>query len=270
MKEKRKDPAIADRCQLEEALLESQQILEGIINAIPVRVFWKDENLVYLGCNTIFARDAGFTDPKDIIGKDDYQMGWRDQAELYRSDDRQVIESGRSKLLIEEPQTTPEGNTITLLTSKIPLRSSEGRIIGVLGTYMDITDRKRAEEALRESQKRFQALTETMNDFVWEMDARGAFTYCSPQINQIWGYKPEEMIGRRPFDLVIPEGRDEAIQAFRAILEPPRSFNGMVFKCRNRDGRIVVLEINGIPFIDIEGGLRGFRGIARDRRKTTS
>ena len=144
---------ITERKRAEEALRASQQIIEGIINAIPVRVFWKDKNLVYLGCNAVFARDAGFADPKDIIGKDDYQMGWRDQAEKYRGDDRQVIESGCSKLLIEEPQTTPEGNTITLLTSKMPLRSSKGEISGVLGTYMDITERKRLEAQLFQSQK---------------------------------------------------------------------------------------------------------------------
>src|SRR3990172_8669011 len=86
-------------------LKSGQQLIEGILNAIPVRVFWKDRNLIYLGCNAAFARDAGFADPKDIIGKDDYQMGWRDQAELYRNDDRQVIEQGLTKYLIEEPQT---------------------------------------------------------------------------------------------------------------------------------------------------------------------
>ena len=138
---------ITERKQAEEALHASQKMIEEIINAIPVRVFWKDRNLIYLGCNSIFARDAGFTDPKDVIGKDDYQMGWREQAELYRADDRQVIESGCSKLLIEEPQTTSEGNTITLLTSKVPLRNSKGEIGGVIGTYYDITDRKRAEDA---------------------------------------------------------------------------------------------------------------------------
>ncbi len=136
---------ITHRKRAEVALQASQQIIEGIINAIPVRVFWKDKNLVYLGCNAVFARDAGFADPKDIIGKDDYQMVWRDQAELYRSDDRQVIESGGSKLFIEEPQTTPDGKTITLLTSKMPLCNTEGAISGVLGTYMDITERKQAE-----------------------------------------------------------------------------------------------------------------------------
>jgi len=139
---------ITEHKRADQALRESQQLIEGVINAISVRVFWKDKNLSFLGCNAAFARDAGFADPKEIIGKDDYQMAWREQAELYRSDDRQVIESGRSKGPIEEPQTTPEGNLITLLTSKIPLRSSTGEVSGVLGTYVDITERKRSEKTM--------------------------------------------------------------------------------------------------------------------------
>jgi PAS domain S-box-containing protein len=137
---------IEEHDRIEDELRASQQILEGIMNAIPARVFWKDENLVYLGCNAAFARDAGFADPKDIIGKDDYQMGWRAQAESYRSDDRRVIESGVAKLLVEEPQTTPEGNIVTLLTSKLPLHNSQGEVRGVVGTYLDITARKKAED----------------------------------------------------------------------------------------------------------------------------
>ena len=66
---------ITERKRGEETLRASQQLIEGIINAIPVRVFWKDKNFVYLGCNAVFARDAGFAEPKDLIGKDDYQWG---------------------------------------------------------------------------------------------------------------------------------------------------------------------------------------------------
>ena len=73
-------------------------------------------------------------------------MGWRDQAELYRANDRAVIDSGISQHLIEEPQTTPSGEIIHLLTSKVPLHNADGNIGGVLGAYVDITDRKRAEE----------------------------------------------------------------------------------------------------------------------------
>jgi diguanylate cyclase (GGDEF)-like protein/PAS domain S-box-containing protein len=139
---------VTEARRTEAALGESQQIVRAILDAVPVRIFWKNKDLVYLGCNEIFARDAGFSRPEDIVGKDDYQMGWRDQANLYRADDRRVIECGFNRLLIEEPQTTPEGKVITLLTSKIPLRSSNGQIVGVLGTYMDISDRKQMEEKL--------------------------------------------------------------------------------------------------------------------------
>ncbi|MCG6538025.1 MAG: ATP-binding protein, partial [Syntrophales bacterium LBB04] len=149
------------------------------INAIPVRVFWKDKNLVFLGCNAVFARDAGFADQKEIIGKDDYQMVWHEQAELYRGDDRQVIESGVAKFFIEEPQKTPEGNTITLLTSKIPLRNSEGEISGVLGTYMDITDRKRAEEENQRQQERLQRAE--------KMEALGTLAGVAHDLNNVLG-----------------------------------------------------------------------------------
>jgi len=144
---------ITERKRAEEVLRESRQILQGVLNTIPVRVFWKDRNLQYLGCNKPFAQDAGFSEPDELLGKDDYAMGWRDQADLYRSDDRQVIETGTAKLLIEEPQTTPDGNTIWLLTSKTPLRDAAGEISGVLGTYMDITKRKQLEAQLSQAGK---------------------------------------------------------------------------------------------------------------------
>ena len=155
----------------DESLRASQRITEGIINAIPVRVFWKDRNLVYLGCNEAFARDAGFADPKDLVGKDDFQMVWRKQAELYRADDRQVIESGQAKLFIEEPQTTPDGKTLTLLTSKIPLRNDQGETTGVLGTYMDVTPHKLAEEKMRASTERFQDIAANIPGAIYQIQA---------------------------------------------------------------------------------------------------
>jgi len=143
----------------EEELRESRQILEAILNTIPIRVFWKDKDLKYLGCNTPFAHDAGFENPWQVIGKDDFLMGWGELAELYRADDRLVIESGNPKLLIEEPLTTQSGERIHILTSKVPLRNATGEIIGVLGTYLDITDRKKAEESLRQVNKKLNLLS---------------------------------------------------------------------------------------------------------------
>ncbi len=141
---------ISERKAAEQALKDSRKLLQTIIDAAPVRVFWKDKDLRYLGCNPPFARDAGKTSPEDLLGKDDFQMSWAAQAEIYRADDRAVMASGAAKLFYEEPQTTPDGQTVWLSTSKVPLRNDDGGIIGVLGLYEDITDRKQAEVAIRE------------------------------------------------------------------------------------------------------------------------
>jgi PAS domain S-box-containing protein len=136
---------ITARKRAEKDAEDSRSLLQSVLDTIPVRVFWKDLHLRYLGCNMPFAKDAGKVSPFELIGKDDYAMGWRDQAELYRGDDKAVIEAGAPKLNFEEPQTTPDGRAIFLRTSKIPLRNSQGEIVGVLGTYEDITERKSTE-----------------------------------------------------------------------------------------------------------------------------
>ena len=136
----------AQRRQAVSALAESHNLLKTIIDTAPLRIFWKDNELRYLGCNPAFAADAGELDTKSVIGKDDYQLVWKEQAELYRADDRKVMDSGTPQLFYDEPQTTPDGNTIWLRTAKAPLHNEANEIIGVLGVYEDITEQKRAEE----------------------------------------------------------------------------------------------------------------------------
>ncbi len=140
---------IAQRRRVEEAVKRSRKMLQLVLDTIPVRVFWKGRDFKYLGCNQRFAEDAGMSNPQEIVGKDDYQLVWREYADLYREDDRQVMESGQAKLNFEEPQIGPDGRKLWLRTSKIPLTDMDNNIIGVLGTYEDITQQKEAEEALR-------------------------------------------------------------------------------------------------------------------------
>jgi PAS domain S-box-containing protein len=99
------------------ALEESRRMLRLILDTIPVRVFWKDAAGRFMGCNQSFARDAGFSSPEEVVGRDDYEMRWKEQAELYRADDIQVMSSGVGRLQYEEPQTTPTGSRSWLHTS---------------------------------------------------------------------------------------------------------------------------------------------------------
>jgi PAS domain S-box-containing protein len=235
-----------------ESLRASNQLIEGVINAIPVRVFWKDRSLVYLGCNAAFARDAGFTDPKDIVGKDDFQMVWRDQAESYRADDRRVIESGSSKELIEEPQTTPDGTTITLLTSKLPLRDSRGEVSGVLGTYMDITEHKRAEQALRASEVRMRALLDHMLEGLLMVDDAGVIGLVNPAGERMFGYASDELIGM-PLRTLVPENAGADIGRFlREALEKAMG-RTTEWQGRRKNGDIFPFELALFQFETPEG-----------------
>lgn len=131
------------------ALAESRSLLQTIIDTAPVRIFWKDTNLRYIGCNPAFAHDAGVSDTKELIGKDDYQLAWRDKADLYRADDRRVLETGIPRLFYDEPRQGPDGKGGWLRTSKVPLRNHDNQIIGVLGIYEDITEQKKAEARIQ-------------------------------------------------------------------------------------------------------------------------
>jgi two-component system cell cycle sensor histidine kinase/response regulator CckA len=140
---------ITERQQRNDELREARRMLRTVLDSIPVRVFWKDRDSRFLGCNQLFATDAGLPNAEAIVGKLDSDLGWHDQSGLYRADDLAVMTSGQPKLGYEEPQTTPDGGRIWLRTSKIPLRSLTGETVGVLGTYEDITKSKKAEEEQR-------------------------------------------------------------------------------------------------------------------------
>lgn len=122
------------------------EVLLQVLDALPVRIFWKDRESRYLGCNRRFSEDAGVSDPKEFIGKSDYFFYHPDQARAFRDDDAEVIFSGAAKLGIEEKLTRASGETVWIETNKLPLRDAEGAVIGVLGMYHDITARKLADD----------------------------------------------------------------------------------------------------------------------------
>ena len=117
-----------------------------LVDLLPVSVFWKNRDGVYLGCNINFARALGFKSVKNIIGKTDADLVTRNLSVHYQNDDKEVIISGVPKLNIEEKQNFPGGKKLIILTSKVPIFSQDKEIIGVLGVYNDITSLKLAQE----------------------------------------------------------------------------------------------------------------------------
>jgi PAS domain S-box-containing protein len=178
---------ITGRKRADEVLRDTQEMLRIILDTIPVRVFWKDRSLNFLGSNIAFARDAGLNSPDDLVGKNDFEMTWAQQAELYRADDRKVMETGVPKVNYEEPQTSPDGSTIWVRTSKIPLLDEKGKVYGVLGTYEEITKRKQAEEALMQSNSFNEMLLQTMPFGMDIVDERGNILFINDFMKKLLG-----------------------------------------------------------------------------------
>ncbi len=148
--------------QQEVKLKESENRLQVVVDSIPKAIFWKDKDLVYLGCNKAFATKAGFKSTQDIIGKTDFEMPWKEEAEAYQEDDKGIIENNAPKLNYEESQTDAKGNKTWISTSKVPLSDLSGNTYGVLGIFEDVTERKEREEELNQSLEELTAVQEAL------------------------------------------------------------------------------------------------------------
>ncbi|MEI6389581.1 MAG: PAS domain S-box protein, partial [Verrucomicrobiota bacterium] len=184
------------------------------------------------------------------------------------------------------------GEPIWMFYYLFSVRDASGEIVGWATVSRDITERRQAEDALRqsrqaalnlmkdavaarnrseqmsqslrESEERYHTLVETTFDWVWEVDAQDRYTYVSPRVWDMLGYRPEEVLGRTPFDLM-PEDEARRVQALFAQIAARREpFAGLENTNRHRDGRLVVVETSGTPILSPEGTLLGYRGMDRD------
>ncbi|MDR2549478.1 MAG: cache domain-containing protein [Desulfobulbus sp.] len=125
-------------------------------------------------------------------------------------------------------------------------------------------ERERLLTALEESRERFRALVETTSDWIWEINAKGVYTYCSPKVRDLLGFAPEELIGKHLVDLIAIQEVERTSRLFRKLIDSRQPFSGFETVCQTRDGRIVVIEKNGVPVFADSGALLGYRGVSRD------
>ena len=133
-----------------ESLQNQHMLLQKIIDLVPVAMFWKDMDGVFLGANKRFVEDAQLNDVSQIIGKTDFDMTWKRDAQKYIDDDAAIVKSGVPRLLYEEEQPKEDGSCIYLVTSKVPLKDINDKTVGILGVYNDITEHKKLQKEAKE------------------------------------------------------------------------------------------------------------------------
>ena len=131
----------------------------------------------------------------------------------------------------------------------------------VIAVARDITERKKLEDALRQSEERFREVAEHEQEWIWEVDAEGIYTYASPVVEKMLGYKPEEIVGKKHFyDLFHPDRREELKKAALKVYNGKQPFRDFLNQNTHKDGTSVWLLTCGVPMLDEEGNLRGYRG----------
>ncbi len=244
----------------ENGLKESRRMLQAVLDTIPVRVFWKDLNLSYLGCNLQFARDAGLKSPEEIIGKSDKELPWCTEANQYQNDERHIMQNDVEKLGYEEVQTSVDGGVIIRRTSKIPMKNNKGEIIGIMGTYEDVTEKHRAEEEIN----KLALVAQRTDNSVIITDKSGNIEWVNDGFTRLSEYTLEEVVGKKPGHFL--QGEDTNYSEVRRI---NRSFirkKPVKSELLNysKSGRKYWISLSIQPIFDENGNIQKYISVQSD------
>lgn len=161
-----------------------------------------------------------------------------------------------------------KGKQIAIEDSGAPIRDEKGKITGAVLVFHDVTEKRKAETELKESEIKFRDISLSTADWIWEVDAKGRYTYVSKKVKDILGYSPKEIIGKTPFDLMLPEEAKRVGQIFGKIIQKKENIIDLENWNLTKKGEKICLLTNGVPLLDEKGNLRGYRGVDKDITKS--
>ncbi len=173
-------------------LVESEDRYRNLVDNVPQKIFYKDRNSVYISCNRSFAEELGI-EPESIAGHVDEDFFSAGAAAKYRADDQRIMELGEI-VELEEDFWNDQGQHFIVHTVKSPVRNERAEVIGILGVFWDITDRKHADDELKQAA----AVFENTADGVLVTDADLKITMVNRAFSEITGYSAEETVGKKP------------------------------------------------------------------------
>ena len=258
------EAAEAERVWAEEALAYERELLQTLMDNSPDYIFFKDRESGFIRTNWAHLQILDIAAPQEAVGKTDFDFFPQEDAQRFYDEEQSIMESGQPVIAREWWVPGKAGERIWLSEHKIPVTDETGQVVGLMGLSRDITERVRAQEALRESEKRFKDIAQSSADWVWEVNNEGRYTFASGKVNQILGYEPEELIGKTPFELMHEDEAKRVGEVFEKIVSRKKPIVDLENWNLTKDGERVCLLTNGVPILDEEGDLQGYRGVDKD------
>jgi PAS domain S-box-containing protein len=254
---------ITERKRTEEALAKEQYLMNTLMDNVPDHIYFKDNKSRFVRMNKAQATRFGLSDPAEAVGKTDFDFFTEQHAQPAFEDEQKIMNTGQPIIGLEEKETWPDGSVTWVTTTKMPLRDTNGDIIGTFGISKDITTRKRAEEELRKSEEKYRSIFENVRDVYYEALIDGTILEISPSIEIVskGQYTRDSLIGKSMYDFYSDAGRR---QTLLTLLQEQGAVDDFEMNLRNRDGSLVPCSISSKICFDAEGHPQKIIGSMRD------
>ena len=259
---------ITERKRAEEALRESEEKFRNLVETTSDWIWETGADGTYAYASPGVRALLGY-EPAEVIGRKPFDFMPPDEAGRVVAQFARVSAERRPFFNLENLNLGKDGRRVILETSGVPRLDPQGNLLGYRGIDRDITERKRAEEALREKEEFIRALLDTSRDWIWAIDLRGVHTYSNPAVRIILGYELDQIIGTPSFSLIHEEDRDRIQSEVSHCIETRRGWSNLVARWRHKEGGYRFLESSSVPVLDAGGKVTGFRGVDRDITERT-
>jgi PAS domain S-box-containing protein len=256
---------VTQRKRIEEELAYERDLLRALLDYIPDRIYFKDVHCRFLRCSKSMAHRLGLGDPREVVGKTDFDFHPAERAQEFYNDEQRILLTGQPLINKLERQLDTDGREIWASVTKVPIYTQGGTIAGLVGLSRDITQLKQTEQALRQAEEKYRTIYENSVEGIFQTTRDGHFISANPALARLYGYASSEELVAALTDIehqlyVDPNRRDE----FSRLMRERGEVTGFESQIYRRDRSIIWISESARTVKDVAGNFLYYEGIVED------